>query len=158
MAAIAALDPGRDKCGLAVLQADGHTLWQRVVLTRTLPEQVRALQAEYGFTVLVSGNGTTSEQAEERLLEVLPQLHIVVLDEYRTTELAREYYWQAHPRHGWRRLLPLGLQTPPEPVDDFAAVILGRRYIAGQGQLAKDLPPVPMKLSSRTAEGRKKHE
>ena len=59
---------------------------------------------------------------------------------------------------GGRRLLPLGLRTPPGPVDDFAAVILGRRYIAGQGQLAKDLPPVPMKLSSRTEEGRKKHE
>lgn len=149
MQAIAALDPGRDKCGLAVLHGDGHTLWQQVIATATLVAQVAALQVQYGFTVLVSGNGTTSKKAAVALQQALPALQIEIRDEYRTTELAREYYWQAHPPTGWHRFIPLGLQVPPVPVDDFAAVILGRRYLQQQGRLASDLPAVPEKLAPR---------
>ena len=149
MTTIAALDPGRYKCGLAVLQADGHTLWQQVIATDTLEAQVIALQEQYGFTLLVSGNGTTSKKAAAALHKALPELQIEIRDEFRTTELARAYYWQAHPPRGWHRLIPLGLQVPPVPVDDFAAVILGRRYIQALGQLAAALPAVPVKLAPR---------
>ena len=56
-----------------------------------------------------------------------------VVDEYRTTELAKREYWKAHPPTGWRRFLPVTMQVPPEPVDDFVAVLLGRRYIEKAG-------------------------
>ena len=126
---VAALDPGRDKCGFAVLDAAGTVLRQRVIRPDQLEEAARAAQREYGFAKLIEGNGTTSAAARQRLQQALPELQIEVVDEYRTTEMARGLYWRAHPPRGWRRLLPLGMQVPPEPVDDFVAVLLARRYL-----------------------------
>ena len=54
---------------------------------------------------------------------------LAVVDEYRTTDAAREEYWRIHPPAGWRRLVPRGMLVPPEPVDDLAALILARAMI-----------------------------
>lgn len=125
---IAALDPGREKCGFAVLDEDGRVLCQRVIETQNLIAEITTAKATYGFSRLVMGNGTTSKEARQRLGEV-PGLEILVRDEYRTTEMAKGEYWKANPPKGWRRLLPVTMQVPPVPVDDFVAVILGRRYL-----------------------------
>jgi RNase H-fold protein (predicted Holliday junction resolvase) len=125
---IAALDPGRDKCGFAVLDEDGKVLSQRVIETQNLIAEITTAKATYGFSRLVMGNGTTSKEARQRLSEV-PALEILIRDEYRTTEMAKGEYWKANPPKGWRRLLPVTMQVPPVPVDDFVAVILGRRYL-----------------------------
>ncbi|MFV0636443.1 pre-16S rRNA-processing nuclease YqgF [Mitsuokella sp. WILCCON 0060] len=129
METIAALDPGRDKCGFAVLDTEGSVLFQKVLETKKLEQEVRNAQKQYGFTRLIEGNGTTSKEAQARLTRAMPELIIKVVDEYRTTDMARKAYWQAKPPKGWRRFIPLGLQVPPEPVDDFVAVILATRYI-----------------------------
>lgn len=128
---IAALDPGRDKCGFAVIDAGGSVLCQRVIETKNLITEVSAAKAEYGFSRLVMGNGTTSKTAHKRL-DAVPDLELIVRDEYRTTEMARGEYWKAHPPKGWRRLLPVTMQVPPVPVDDFVAVILARRFLKEQ--------------------------
>lgn len=126
---IAALDPGRDKCGFAVLAGDGTVLLQQVIATAELEQEVLAARQRFPFACLIEGNGTTSQAARERLAAALPDLSVIVVDEYRTTEMARSAYWRAHPPKGWRRLLPVTMQVPPEPVDDFVAVILGHRYL-----------------------------
>ena len=127
---IAALDPGRDKCGFAVLQENGSILQQRVIETPCLEQEISGALAKYTIDILVMGNGTTSRQAQQRIQKACPQLRILVVDEYRTTELAKKAYWKAKPPRGWRRLLPVSMQVPPVPVDDFVAVILARRYLA----------------------------
>lgn len=130
---IAALDPGRDKCGFAVLSEAGEVLCQRVIETKNLIQEVSTAKADYGFSRLIIGNGTTSRDARQRLGEI-PALEILVRDEYRTTELAKGEYWKAHPPKGWRRLLPVTMQVPPVPVDDFVAVILARRFLEEEQQ------------------------
>ena len=129
---VAAIDPGRDKCGLAVLAADGSVLFQQVVETKRLIEKLCQQRARHPFQTVILGNGTTSESARRRIVKALPGLELVVVDEYRTTELAKGEYWKAHPPTGWRRLLPVTMQVPTVPVDDFVAVLLGRRYIQGK--------------------------
>lgn len=126
---IMAVDPGRDKCGLALLSSAGEILWRRVVPTESLAAAAGGLLKEQGAGKLVLGNGTTHGEAERRLREALPGLDIEVVDEYRTTEMARKLYWQVNPPRGWRTFLPTTLQTPPEPVDDLVAVILARRAL-----------------------------
>ena len=126
---ILAVDPGRDKCGAAALAGDGTVLWQDVVATADLEEALRRAAETFSPARLVIGNGTTSGNAEQRIRAVLPDLPMKVVDEYRTTEMARARYWQAHPPQGWRRLLPVTMQAPPVPVDDFVAVILARREL-----------------------------
>lgn len=128
---IAALDPGRDKCGFAVLSEDGRVQMQKVINTNRLEAEVKAAQEKYDFSKLIEGNGTTSQQAKARIIQALPELDIIVIDEYRTTEMAKGEYWKANPPRGWRRLLPVTMQVPPVPVDDYVAVILGRRYLEG---------------------------
>lgn len=126
---IMAVDPGRDKCGMAVLSAQGEILWRQVVETASLPELARKRFEEYQPKLLVLGNGTTSKAAEARLKETFPELEVRVVDEYRTTEEAKKLYWQVNPPKGWRKLLPLSMQVPPEPVDDLVAVILAQREL-----------------------------
>ncbi len=132
MGSVAALDPGRDKCGFAVLDAAGGVRLQKVIQTLNLEQEITDTYTSYGFRFLVLGNGTTSAAAMARVKAALPDLDVVLVDEYRTTEMAKKAYWQAHPLQGWRRLLPCSMLVPPEPVDDFVAVILARRFLAGK--------------------------
>lgn len=127
--AIAALDPGRDKCGLAVLSKSGDVLLQQVISTASLEQEIAFVVERYNPDVLLLGNGTTSSQAEGRIRSAAPNLFVEIVDEYRTTEQARGEYWKAHPPKGLRRLLPVSMQVPPVPVDDFVAVILARRFL-----------------------------
>jgi hypothetical protein len=48
-----------------------------------------------------------------------------------TTRRARERYFADHPPRGWRRLIPLSLQTPSVPIDDYAAWIIAEQFLAG---------------------------
>lgn len=135
---IAALDPGRDKCGFAVLADNGEVVLQRVIETKNLEQEVSEAQKKFAFCRLVEGNGTTSKDARARMQKILPHLPITVINEYRTTELAKGEYWKANPPKGWRRLLPLTMQVPPVPVDDFVAVILGHRYLNHTGEIVSE--------------------
>lgn len=126
---ILAIDPGRDKCGFAAMQDDERILRQKVIGTAELAAVVQAAVCEYCPAALVIGNGTTSKSAQKTIKQAVPDLRIIVVDEYRTTEAAKKRYWLVHPPMGWRRFLPLTMQVPPVPVDDFVAVLLAERYI-----------------------------
>lgn len=123
---VLAIDPGREKCGVAVLASDGGVLVQRVVMTAELDATVGTLIRAYEPNVIM-GNGTTSADAKKRV-EALG-VPVTLVDEYRTTDAAKCAYWKAHPPRGWRRLVPRGMLVPPVPVDDFVAVILAQRFL-----------------------------
>ena len=126
---IMAVDPGRDKCGMAVLDIQGKVLWRQVIETRDLERIAQERSGEFAPACLVLGDGTTSKEAGGRLRAALPGLTVRVVDEYRTTEEAKKLYWQVNPPKGWRKFLPVTMQVPPEPVDDLVAVILARREL-----------------------------
>jgi len=96
---VLAIDPGREKCGIAVLAADGRVLVQEVAATAELDAVVGPLIRAYEPTVIM-GNGTTSAAAKERV-ETLG-CAVTLVDEYRTTDAAKAAYWEAHPPRGWR--------------------------------------------------------
>jgi hypothetical protein len=89
-------------------------------------EQAAAVER---FSMIVIGSGTNSKEIIHLVREDLPSIGILVVDEKETTLQARERYWEYNPRRGWRRLLPATLQVPPEPVDDFVALILAERVL-----------------------------
>ncbi|SHJ54026.1 RuvC family protein [Propionispora hippei] len=130
---VVAVDPGREKCGVAVMSKADGALWQGVIATEQLTEKIRHLAMQYGLTTLVLGDRTSSGKAKEALADLLiedKKLEIVSVDEHHSTELARQYYWREHPPRGLKRLIPLTMQVPPVPVDDYVAVILAERYFA----------------------------
>jgi len=126
---ILAIDPGRDKCGFAAMQGDGGVLEQKVIRTAELAAVVQAAVCAYRPTALIIGNGTTSKAAQNIIKQTVPDLQLIAVDEYRTTDDAKKRYWMVHPPLGWRHFLPVTMQVPPVPVDDFVAVILAERYI-----------------------------
>jgi len=84
--AVLAVDPGREKCGVAVLTADGTVLLQEVVPTAQLAATAARLIHTYAPTVIM-GNGTTSAAARARIEELGTEVTLV--DEYRTTDAAK---------------------------------------------------------------------
>ena len=58
-------------------------------------------------------------------------IEIELVNEQNSTVEARSRYWQMYPPQGLNlnRLLPIGLRTPPQPVDDIVAIILIERYV-----------------------------
>jgi len=126
---VAAIDPGREKCGVAIVAESGEVLEQSVVATVWLADEMAERVRRFSPERILLGNGTTSRAAEATIRENLPDIPIEIVDEYRTTDDARRAYWKANPPTGWRRFFPTSMQVPPEPVDDYVAVLLAQRYL-----------------------------
>lgn len=123
------IDPGREKTGIAILSLSGSVIWHDIVNSEYLTDEIKNISAEYDTDLLIIGSGTSSKQKQQLIKKNLPSLNIVVVDEYRTTEEARKLYFADNPPQGLKKFIPLGMQTPPVPVDDYAAIVIGRRYI-----------------------------
>ena len=132
---ILGFDPGRDKCGVAVLRlppnSDRQVLLQEVVDADRVKDQLPQWCQDYQITQVVMGNQTTAKQWHDQLNQWLPsQLTITLVDERNSTAEARQRYWQLYPPRGLTKLLPEGLRTPPRQVDDIVAILLIERYLA----------------------------
>lgn len=121
------IDPGRDKCGVAVLNSDGEIFFEEVIETAEFESTLKKLLSQYKLELAILGDGTTHKNAEKILSGL--NLPIKIVDEKHTTEQARLLYWKKKPPHGWRKFLPTSLQVPPEPVDGIVAEILVKRHL-----------------------------
>ena len=132
---IIAVDPGREKCGIAVVHKQKGILYKNVIGTSTLATAVRDLVDTYNTTTIVLGDRTSSREARRTLEQIrindLP-LILISVDEHHSTDDARHRYWRENPPRGLMRLIPVTMQVPPVPVDDYVAVILAERYF-GKG-------------------------
>jgi RNase H-fold protein (predicted Holliday junction resolvase) len=130
---VLAIDPGSSKCGMALVrQNPEHSLdilWRKISPRGQVLASIDEAAAEGTFQTVVIGSGTTSRELIEQIRDARPDLGLLVIDEKDTTLQARERYWENTPRSGWRRLVPASLQVPPEPVDDFVALILAERVL-----------------------------
>lgn len=134
---IIAIDPGREKCGIAAVHQKDGVLYKEVVETRTLTATVQDLAAAYHLTTIIIGDRTTSRKIRSLLeqIQVNGKLFTIIpVDEHRSTDAARRRYWQENPPRGLKRLIPTTMQVPPVPVDDYVAVILAERYFEGKGR------------------------
>lgn len=122
------IDPGRGKCGLALLNSNEEILLQTVVGLEDLKEYLDRLLYKYDITAVVLGDGTGSGRIKEMIEERLDGVKIHLVDERGTTLQARRRYFRENPPRGWRRLIPASLQTPPEPIDGWAAVVMVENF------------------------------
>jgi len=127
------IDPGTRKAGYAVVGVDGSIHDRGVEQISRLPERAREIMEEHPVVAIALGAGTNADGLASALSGLGITVHLV--DERETTLKARALYFADHPPRGWRRLLPLGMQVPPRPIDDYAAVLIARRYLAGTPDL-----------------------
>ena len=129
MIKILGIDPGRSKTGLALTEADGKILNLHIAATAAIAEELRAFVGEEPLAMIIMGNGTNSKTIAQVVQQLYPLTELHLVGEAHSTEDARTLYWQENPPKGWRRLVPLGLQVPPIPLDAYAAVIQVRRWL-----------------------------
>lgn len=127
---ILGIDPGTRKCGYAVLtQAGAQPEEIGIVATSGLAALAAELVARYPIRAIALGGGTHATLIAAALRTCGVPLHVV--DERETTLRARSRYFQDHPPRGWRRWIPRGMLLPPRPIDDYAALLIAERYVAG---------------------------
>lgn len=126
---VLAIDPGRGKCGVAVC-APGTVLARAVTAPDALPALIEEWQRRFSVTEIVVGDRTGAEAVLDAIRGAARR-PITLVDEAGTTLRARARYFAEHPPRGWRRLIPRTLQIPPEPFDDYAAVLLAEAALAG---------------------------
>jgi RNase H-fold protein (predicted Holliday junction resolvase) len=122
-------DPGRDKCGLAVMASDRTLLFQSVVSSKNAIAQIDQLLQTYPISLMVMGDQTSAKEWKSELKVNFPNLHIVSIDERFSSQEARQRYWLIYPAQGLSALMPMGLRTPPRAIDDIVAIILIERYL-----------------------------
>ncbi len=130
---VLAIDPGRAKCGLAVVSGPDplQSRHQSVVATERLTVMVaEALRRFPDITRLLVGSGTGSAPLRRALCVAFPHVLLETVDEHGSSARARMRFVADHPPPGWRRLLPLGLRAPERPYDDYVALILAEEYFS----------------------------
>ncbi|NET10115.1 MAG: pre-16S rRNA-processing nuclease YqgF [Merismopedia sp. SIO2A8] len=122
-------DPGREKCGIAVLSANQEVQCLVVVPASDALETVERLWHQWNPTVLIMGDQTTSSQWQQVFQKV--HIPVVMVDERYSTLEARDRYWQLYPPQGLTRFMPRSLRSISRPIDDVVALILIERYLSG---------------------------
>lgn len=130
---VLAVDPGRSKCGLAVVRrspesADIEIVHRSVVSREDVSAALQELASRHCLAAIVVGDGTASKEYVQ-IAEGLKAAPVHVVDEKFSTLQARKLYFRYHPPRGIRRLIPISMQTPSRPYDDFVAVILADSYL-----------------------------
>ena len=127
---IIAIDPGKYKCGIAVL--DSIKIYHMEVAHRNsmLMHLERYLSC-YEISEIVVGGGTGSEDVVKELTTLEPPVKIIRISETDSSLEARRRYWRENPPRGFFRFIPTTMLLPRRPVDDYAAAVLGERYLKG---------------------------
>jgi RNase H-fold protein (predicted Holliday junction resolvase) len=126
---ILGFDPGKDKCGVAVMDGGRGLLYHQVLLTAEVISQINNLVQQYQVDRIVVGDQTTAKQWQQQLISAFPNLPITLVDERYSSLEARDRYWQMYPASFLTRLIPQGMRQPPRPIDDLVAIILIERYL-----------------------------
>ena len=126
--AVIGVDPGRRKAGYALVEMTGAVVAAGIEPIERLPVRIGDLAASRPISAIALGKGTNARAIRNALDSLGVPVHLV--DEYETSRGARALYFQEHPPRGWRRLVPVGLQLPSRPIDDYAAILIARRFLA----------------------------
>ena len=131
---ILGFDPGRDKCGLAVVGRERQLLYHQVVQSQDAIATIQQLCQQFVIETIVMGDQTTAKSWKQKIVgELGTSIPIVLVDERYSSLEARDRYWQMYPPKGIELLIPKGLRQPPRPVDDIVAILLIERYLEKLG-------------------------
>lgn len=124
------IDPGREKSGIAILDELGTILEKKVFSNHELVEQISIWDHKYvPFGWIIGNKGAGKGIREEVERGNIRSVSIIEADEHRSSEEGRMLYWTEHPPRGWKKIIPQSFLVPPEPWDDWAAVVIGRRWL-----------------------------
>lgn len=114
---------------------NGRVYDKRVVAVADVFSQLVLYQSRFGRYALVVGDRTGSREflsglERHGVKDSIGSIHRV--DEHLSSLEARSRYFKDNPPTGFRRWIPLTMQTPPVPFDDYVAVILAERFLSNE--------------------------
>lgn len=128
------IDPGRSKTGLALVDAAGQIVALHIAMTEKIAAELKCFVGNNSLAGIIMGNGTNNKAIGAAVSKVFPKVALALVGEAHSTEEARTLYWQVNPPTGWRKLVPLGMLVPGEPLDAYAAVVQVRRWLKEEGK------------------------
>lgn len=131
---ILAIDPGKFKSGIAVLDRNGNVAERRVLKTLVLADEISDMCYKNNVTLILIGNGGPSRIIEKKIAMLNIKAAIIFVNEKGSTLEARKLYWEVNKPKGLLRIIPAGLRIPHEDYDDFAAVVIAKRYLNEGGK------------------------
>lgn len=131
---VLAIDPGSEKCGYAVVYSDGTAGEKGIVHLAEIHRVMKRLCVEPLPLALAVGVCHETKIVSNLAHDLKLPVPVKLIQETNTTYLARGKYFEEHPPTGIWRFVPLGLQYPPVPVDDYAAWLIGDRFFAEQAK------------------------
>ncbi len=128
---ILAIDPGSDKVGYALLNYDLSHRGMGIVYLSELHRifSQHCQPGENAPETVVIGNGTAAPVVCKLYNSLELTIPVRFTEEKNTTYKARARYFADNPPTGIWRLIPLGMQMPPRPIDDYAALLIGEKYL-----------------------------
>ena len=128
------IDPGRAKCGYAVVTESGERLALEVIPITELERRMAEDVSQSSIAMICIGHATNSREVERLCSQRWPDIPRTTVDETNTSLEARSRYFDEHPPKGLMRLIPRGLLTPKGAMDGYAALIIVERWKASRGQ------------------------
>ena len=123
------IDPGKDKCGFALLKHDQTPVFLDITGTKEFDKFLKELYDEYRFDLIILGTGTYSQKIKEKI-EKINLSPVVLIDEENTTIQAEKKYREDHPLKGYKKFLSkIADWRPAQDVDDYAAFIIAKKYL-----------------------------
>ena len=128
---IIAVDPGKDKVGVAVVHSTTGVKEQSIVPADRLSQHLKTIFEHYRIDEIVLGDGTEVDKIEKKIKSLKKDIEIHIIDERSTTEEAEARYIKEKPKSRLEKLLRKFVSWRPKtPVDDYAAVIIAEKYLA----------------------------
>ena len=137
---IVSVDPGREKCGVAVVTNGLELILKEIVSRDEAVHRVLELAEKHGAHKVVLGDRTGSREFASEIMKTTeslstsvgvqqdPRPEVIFVDEHKSSMEGRRRYLLDHPLCGLGKLIPVSLRTPGEPFDDYVAVVLAERF------------------------------
>ena len=127
MVKLVSIDPGKNKCGLVLAEISEKKVYKAIIIRSTLIENyVRNLITTEDISQILSGNGTTSREIEEKLNFFKKE--IIIFEEKNTNYRAKARYFELFPISGLKFLMPREVFILNKNLDAISALIILEDY------------------------------
>lgn len=114
------------------MKCDKTIVERKIVMTNQIETELSSCINSHKPVIILMGDGTWSKKLRNRVKKVCGDIPFKLVNEKHSTERGRERYFVENPPKGLWKLIPVTMQVPKEPIDDYAAVIMAEDYIDKQ--------------------------
>lgn len=123
------IDPGRNKCGIAILTEKGEVVEKEIAETTNLSRKIEEVLSRFSISKCILGNGTYADKVFNILQLLLDEEKIIFIEEADSTYIAEQRYLKENPPLGLNFLNKIIKFKPKKPLDDYTAVVLVEKYL-----------------------------